>query len=164
MNKIKSIVVEGADNTGKTTLARYLSSYFGLPYIAAGPPPRRLDLIKSCCDYQWQWMLERPCVFDRITPISHQIYHNFMSSQVKDMLDEYMIKMRKKCIIIYCTKVLGESYEDYESEEDRQLVLAQQEKIMSKYEDFMVGQADIVFDGQDHHEIATKIQYWRQAS
>jgi hypothetical protein len=143
----KSLVLEGPDNSGKSTLARALSAKFKMPIIQAGPPPRRLDHLKTCCEYQVSWMMDRGCIFDRVTPISHQCYHD-VEPFIKAYLDEKILEMREYCWVIYCPARFDFTSEIYESEQEKELVIRNESLVADKYSFLMQRHVpDFVFLG-----------------
>lgn len=90
-----AIVIEGFDNSGKTTLAKSI----GLDVISAGPRPRTWRDVQRCMDEQ-QSAARLPLVMDRVTCLSHPIYTNNpdwrCSEALKEMLGTH------HCVLIYC--------------------------------------------------------------
>lgn len=94
----KSIIVEGFDCMGKSTLIDKLSEAFPLKVYQAGGPPRNKEHAIQCCRDQ----LGRSnygTIFDRVTPISNACY--------ADKLDDTTYRtaltaLCKTCIVIYC--------------------------------------------------------------
>lgn len=158
MTVTKSIIVEGLDNTGKSTLCQYLSDHLKLPLFRAGPPPLNEDLIKVCCEYQLGWMYSRPCIFDRVTPVSTHCYNPSMSHMCDYFLNS-LSAMRSLSIFIYCSKEFSETFDSYETPED--IVKARRAKVgaLYRYEMLMNYEPpDIVFNGQSPDEIIRTIE------
>ena len=144
----RSIVIEGPDNSGKSTLAKNLSKILKFPIIKAGPPPKSNSLILTCCDLQYFWMLDRPCIFDRITPISHQCY-NDLDEQCINYLNSKLYDMRPMFILIYCNVKFNFTQENYESDNDKKIVEDRYEKVIEKYRKIMLtNRAEIIFSGK----------------
>lgn len=94
------IIVEGADNSGKTTLVNDLSRRLMVPaFHAGGPPGSDAIALRLCAEQLTQ--CDSPCILDRVTPISRQIYENRMGD---DNLNQYLKRMldHKFAIVIYC--------------------------------------------------------------
>lgn len=61
------IILEGADGTGKTTLARLLETQYGFRYHHEGPPPKGVDLLRYYAHIFYTACKEtQPVVFDRL--------------------------------------------------------------------------------------------------
>lgn len=91
-----AIILEGMDNSGKSTLAKK----FGLEVVHPGPAPRTYQDEQRCLDEQNQ-SARLPIVMDRVTCISSQVY----KGKVFD--NRYMDYLRQMvetphCIIVYC--------------------------------------------------------------
>jgi hypothetical protein len=91
-----AIILEGMDNSGKSTLAKK----FGLEIVHPGPRPKTWGEEQNCLDNQLR-ECRNPIVMDRVTCISSQVYkgrlfdHAYMS-----YLDRMVFT--KCCVIIYC--------------------------------------------------------------
>ena len=95
-----AIIIEGPDNSGKTTLANRLSDKLKMPIFHAGGPPGSNELAERFCDKQYQ-LSKNPVILDRITPISRQVYENrFQEPSLMDWLVKFIEKPRN--IVVYC--------------------------------------------------------------
>ncbi len=72
MKKTPNIIIEGPDNTGKSTLADYLSEHLGLGVIASGGPPTGQDDLALRMKMQ---PLITNAIFDRHCAVSQYIYN-----------------------------------------------------------------------------------------
>ena len=99
------IILEGADNSGKSTLAKRLSEDTGLPVIHPGGPPANIaDAVVRCMEQDQLFNLstELDFIFDRVTCISDRIYrgkpeyHNIFS------LYQQAISLAKNVLVVYC--------------------------------------------------------------
>lgn len=90
------IVLEGMDNTGKTTLANKLS----FPVIHPGPAPLTLVEETKCLDDQLN-NSDKHLVMDRITCISQQIYQDKLFNY---RYMDYLRKMQEypNFTLVYC--------------------------------------------------------------
>jgi thymidylate kinase len=91
-----SIILEGMDNSGKSTLARM----FGLEVIHPGPAPKSYDEELKGLNEQ-SLRAGHSIVYDRVTCISSQVYKN------KVFDPRYMQFLRSMynvpgCVIVYC--------------------------------------------------------------
>ena len=72
MKKTPNIIIEGPDNTGKSTLADYLSEHLGLGVILSGGPPTGQDDLALRMKMQ---PLITNAIFDRHCAVSQYIYN-----------------------------------------------------------------------------------------
>lgn len=72
-----NVVLEGADNSGKTTLAKYLVTRCPtVKYFHPGGPPAGVDDEVRCIKQQTDLLRSGfPVVIDRVTPISQTIFN-----------------------------------------------------------------------------------------
>lgn len=91
-----AIIVEGFDNSGKSTLAQS----FGLDVQHPGPAPRNKWDEFKCLQAQAQ-QARLPIVMDRVTCISSQVYGGrLFEGHLKDALHEMLATQH--CVLIYC--------------------------------------------------------------
>jgi hypothetical protein len=91
-----AIIVEGFDNSGKSTLAQN----FGLEVLHPGPKPKGKWEEIRCLEEQ-QKSARLPVVLDRVTCISNQVYGDrMMEPYLKDAMDRLL--STHGCILIYC--------------------------------------------------------------
>lgn len=90
------IILEGMDNSGKSTLAKQ----FGLDILHPGPAPRTKYEELSCLQTQLE-NARKPIVQDRVTCISSQVYGRNPDFV---LLNDYLKQMvnTPHCIVIYC--------------------------------------------------------------
>jgi len=98
---MKSIIVEGYDGCGKSTLARQLGDYYQIGVHSIGGPPRdngsadrmsllQLDIITHSC-----------AIFDRITSLSRLCYEENLTENHSGSLMEDFHFAVKKCIVVW---------------------------------------------------------------
>jgi hypothetical protein len=90
-----AIILEGFDNSGKSTLAEQ----FGLPVVHPGPRPKTWEEEIICMDNQLA-DARLPIVMDRITCISSRVYKQKNAQEYYDYLQQMVDT--KCCVIIYC--------------------------------------------------------------
>jgi len=103
------IVVEGMDNTGKSTLVESLTGKFGLKYYKSPGP----DVGRA---YQMRWVEERigdsdnNIIFDRFPLISEEIYGTHLRgySNFEKEVDLYKNFKERGPLIIYCRPPMEE--------------------------------------------------------
>ena len=106
------IILEGPDNSGKTTLAKYLAWELDMPYVPSeGPEKYPGEIDERILRYN---KLQLPAIFDRYPIISHRIYwpifHQKTGLVNQDLLDEWY-KAQK--FIIYCRAEPGRGMEGH---------------------------------------------------
>jgi len=91
-----AIILEGMDNSGKSTLAKN----FGLEIVHPGPRPKTWGEEQTCLESQLR-ECRNPIVMDRVTCISSQVYsRRLFDPEYMDYLDRMV--HTKGCVIIYC--------------------------------------------------------------
>ena len=95
------IILEGPDNSGKSTLAEFLASGTGIKANHSGGP------IKSKADYQMRvatfFSTEKVYVMDRWPSISEQVYGSVMGRSYDIEFDETTIHaLARGWLFIYC--------------------------------------------------------------
>jgi adenylate kinase family enzyme len=70
-----AIILEGPDNSGKTTLAKALQSAVACKYIHAGGPPANQRGEQDCLAKQQSMFSYPDAVLDRVTCISQSVYN-----------------------------------------------------------------------------------------
>lgn len=90
------IILEGMDNSGKSTLA----AKFGFEVLHPGPAPKSWAEEQTCLEEQLE-KARLPIVQDRVTCISSQVYKNRVGDRT---YVEYMnqMLMTPHCILVYC--------------------------------------------------------------
>lgn len=90
------IILEGFDNSGKSTLAQKL----GLPVKHAGGPPKDFRQLTTNLEEQLEYC-GKPVVLDRVTCISDQVYGNKMFDLHLQAYLKQMLKC-KSSVLVYC--------------------------------------------------------------
>jgi hypothetical protein len=145
------IVVEGADNSGKTTLARKMQ----LPYFSAGPAPTTLTELSECLKDQWN-RAQVPCVQDRLTCVSQQVYSEAPESVLlQPILGDFVDQ--PGVVIVYCRppeRVLMDfsthQVKSYDTEEHIEKLIRKQHEYIKKYDDLMATVPHVLYDWTEH--------------
>jgi hypothetical protein len=145
------IILEGADNSGKTTLANKFS---GLPGYSAGPAPKD-EASEIKCLIEQMNRADRPCVQDRLTCISQQIYADrLFDTRLGTFLME-MIKM-SGVIIVYCRppeRVLMDfsthNVKSYDTEDHIKHIIDNQHRFIDRYDSLMSTIPHMLYDWTD---------------
>lgn len=138
------IIVEGADNSGKSTLAKWLSNDLKLPLIHPGGSPKtNLELIQ-CVNTQWLNSSE-DVIYDRVTCISDQMYQHHADDARKRILTlefEKMI-MLLDVHIIYCRppdsvifKFENHVKKEHDSPQFLEWLETEHENVVDRYDEF----------------------------
>jgi hypothetical protein len=145
------IVLEGADNSGKTTFA---SRFSGLPVYTAGPAPKDADAELACIIEQMNNASKR-CVQDRLTCISQQVYGNRLFDKSLGQVLVDMIKM-PRVIVVYCRppdRVLMDfsthNVKSYDTEEHLKKLLDSQHTYIERYDALMSTIPHVLYDWTD---------------
>lgn len=128
------IVLEGPDNSGKSTLASFISSELGLPIRSSEGPekyPGEID------ERVRRYDLMDDIIFDRHPCVSQEIYRQFNPSQSpvdRGLLGEFY---RKGAIFVYCADRGLDGHvtkAEYDTEEHLRRIQANHNKIVVEYE------------------------------
>lgn len=91
-----AVILEGFDNSGKSTLAKK----FGLEIVHPGPAPKTWGEEQTCLETQLR-AARLPIVMDRVTCISSQVYKGpLFDKKYMEYLDQMVYT--RHCVIIYC--------------------------------------------------------------
>lgn len=96
-----AIILEGFDNSGKSTLARKIRERYGFEVHHAGPAPKDEDHMRRCLNEQYELAKKPGVVLDRATAFSHAAYDDLVH-------DTTMIKHQAAlinepwCVVVYC--------------------------------------------------------------
>jgi phosphoribosyl-ATP pyrophosphohydrolase len=145
------IVVEGADNSGKSTLGKAIS----LPYYSAGPAPRSAEELMKCLDEQ-RARASSPCVQDRLTCISQQVYSDapesmFLQKTLEDLVEVPFV------IVVYCRPpertlmdLSTHKVKSYDTEENMEKIARYQHEYIKKYDSLMAKIPHILYDWTEY--------------
>jgi len=146
-----AIIVEGPDNSGKTTLCKLLSKELHMPVFHAGGPPASNDIALKLCREQMEF-LSHNVILDRVTPISRQVYENRfadpdLTDHLKRMLNAPM------CTVIYCRPpnerlmdMKNHQIKDHDTPEHMAYVLENLHNFIELYDRLMSGIPHIEYD------------------
>lgn len=128
-----SIIIEGHDNSGKSTLGQALASYMGLIVQESEGPPLSDDEINDRVD-RYELMQDR--LFIRHPVISNSIYGQFRPGGDPITPGRREIFYEKKHILIYCDAQRG--YEghvvkDHDTEDHQKLLELHQSELLKAY-------------------------------
>lgn len=149
-----NIILEGADNSGKTTLANALRENSSLTYFHPGGPPGSKENELACMVEQREVLYNgiSSVVMDRCTAISQQVYapETVMNQVRKAWLTDVLAT---GTLLVYCrpgTDWLMSfehfTWRDGESEEHKKLILEKQHTFIERYDAVMHGLPHIGYD------------------
>lgn len=164
-----AIIIEGPDNSGKTTLCEQLSKKLMMPVFHAGGPPASNSLALKLCAEQTEFLYQN-VILDRITPISRQIYENrFRDPELNDRLKAMLAV--PYCTLIYCRppneKLMDMSNHEvkpHDTPEHLAYVLENHHNFIELYDRMMAGIPHVIYDWTEvtHFEIFAKEIYKTQ--
>ncbi len=141
-----AIIVEGFDNSGKSTLARS----FGLEVVHPGPRPLNVTGELRCMLDQLR-NAHRPIVMDRVTSISTPCYSGHFGADYKKNLD--LILGTRHCVLIYCRPPLevimdfsNHIAKSYDDETRIKWLHDNAEAIVSRYDLYMSAFPHVKYD------------------
>lgn len=159
-----AIIVEGFDNSGKSTLA----ASFGLEVIHPGPRPRTFTEEHRCLEEQLRTASE-PHVKDRVTAISSPCYTGHLDRRYREYLDAML--STRNCVLIYCRPPI-EVIKDFSRHKPKSYDEAKQiewlqknvDKVVKNYDVWMRGFPHVVYDYTNPNRAAVQAAYDAQHS
>ena len=138
MGRRHSIIIEGPDASGKSTLAKTLSSYYGMHAFAAGPKPVDREHAEVCMMYQCAWLKNTNCIWDRFTGISNVCNLPELADEDIPMHAHYFKVAMQDAVIIMCTAENMDDHilEPYETSTDEAQILQDRIIILNNYAKF----------------------------
>jgi len=164
-----SVVLEGPDNSGKTSLARALcSAVQDCEYFHAGGPPADLEAEIRCLAHQDHLVARRVLVVDRCTSISQSVYNP------NEYLDPWRKEFRSRMItagavVVYCRpgtdwllRTQDLSWRENEPDELKQKIVRNQHTYVERYDQLMSQVQHLSYDFQDstHTLLAEKLSLY----
>jgi len=143
-----NLIVEGPDNSGKSTLVAYLSKMLGMPVIEGKGPPKSIDEINQRVISYSQY---KNVIFDRHPAISNPIYDiaRGCEPQIRsDILQEFFNKDEDK-LIIFCRGDRTLDTHQVKADEDPahvQMVEQKHRMLCDLYDAWSLHHADILFN------------------
>ncbi len=144
--KRRSIIIEGADATGKSTLATKLGEHYGIYVFRAGPKPTSAKHDEICMLYQIEWIRKTSCIWDRFTGISNVCNLPGLSMHATKMHAYYTKKAQLDATVIICTTENIEEHnrEDYETDKDLERVKIEHETVSNNYKKMAYNLAKVI--------------------
>lgn len=146
-----AIILEGFDNSGKSTLASLIS----WPTSHPGPRPKD-EVHESKCLAEQRLIVSTNVVMDRVTAISQMAYTGDMTQIRKN----YAMEMAKNSLLIYCRppieKITDFSNHEVKSYDDEKWIRYIQDNcvvIVERYDSIMSLLPHIVYDWTDESSV-----------
>lgn len=137
------IILEGADGTGKTYAANWLSFQLQIPlHHFGGPPKSKADIINRI----GKMFLNPNRIFDRCSIISEPVYGPIIRGDcffTKQEISNYLYIINKQAKIIYCRPSIQTIFSNklitklHKSQEQVDSVKKSLERIIYTYDNFM---------------------------
>jgi predicted HAD superfamily Cof-like phosphohydrolase len=139
------IVLEGPDNSGKSTLAKILSEAFNIPVKHSEGrekyPGEINERVKRYLDDP------KPIIYDR-HPVVSQLIYSLIVKNTKvddDLIDQFY---REKPIFIYCkalNRMNGHINKDYDEPEYVKLIDEKYDALTAEYDDWALNNAHLIY-------------------
>lgn len=138
------LIFEGPDNSGKSTIASYVSHELGIPLYHFGKPPKTIDELRNRIDFLL--INHDRFIFDRIPLISEQVYSILRHCNMMSILDEanthYVHLKELNPLIVYCrpsipTMLEGHKKKQYDSPEHIRSVEKRALELIERYDQVM---------------------------
>ena len=159
-----AIIVEGFDNSGKSTLA----SSFGLPIFHPGPRPKSSLEEYQCLTTQMDRARD-PVVLDRVTSISTPCY----TGQNWSVSHDWAKRMigQQSCVVIYCRPPIEKIVDfsrhvakDYDEAKHVQWLIDNAEGIVANYDLYMAQLPHLKYDYTNPDRRVVQLAYDAQIS
>lgn len=142
-----AIILEGFDNSGKSTLAKRL----GLPIIHAGGAPKTDEQLQQYLADQAKYA-DRAVVLDRVSCISHQVYgNNMLNSNLMRHLKDFT--QNDHVVLVYCrppveimTNFTSHIVKDHDSIEHLEDIMQNAQTYIDRYDGIMAYVSHVKYD------------------
>lgn len=155
------IVIEGMDNSGKSTLGEALASYLDLIVQESEGPPLSDQEINERVD-RYEQMTDR--VFVRHPVVSNAIYGKFRPEGNPITPGRTMIFYEANPLLIYCDAgdrgFEGHVVKDHDTPRHQQLLAERQQELLTEYRLWAAQHAHFIYRiGDDMDELISTIHY-----
>lgn len=156
------VVIEGMDNSGKSTLAEEMASYFGLVVQESEGPPKSDQEINDRCELYGS-MADR--LFVRHPVISNSIYGKFRDEGNPITPDRTRAFYEAKPCLIYCdagTRAFdGHILKEHDTDEHQALIQQHQEELLKEYRLWAAQHAHFVYRiGDDMQRLIATVDFY----
>ena len=159
-----AIILEGFDNSGKSTLA----ASFGLDVIHPGPRPKNFFEERRYLETQ-QDRANKAIVMDRVTSVSTPMY----SGKAMEQYVPYFQQLIRTtyCVVIYCRPSLQtimdfrtHDLKPYDTEEKMKWLQKHGPKVVRRYDDLMATVPVLMYDWENPNRVGIQMAYDAQFS
>lgn len=150
-----NIIVEGADNTGKSTLVRELAKHTGMD-VKYGEGPEKFD--GEIIQRAWRYLKMDNTIFDRHPIISQPIYGKFKPDATQ-IPPEYARQLyRTEPLMIHCYGIAGKHIrKPYDSQTHVKLIQKYDRHIRDEYRKWSDEHAHMTYRAGDPHDNVIRI-------
>lgn len=158
------IVIEGMDNSGKSTLAQTLADYMGLVVQESEGPPKSAEEINARVD---GYATMQQTLFVRHPVISNSIYGKFRPEGDPITPGRQMIFYESNPILIYCDAgdrgFDGHVLKDHDTEVHQQLIATKQAELLKEYRLWAAQHAHFVYRiGDDMDRLCATVYFFQE--
>lgn len=135
----RSVILEGPDGAGKSTLAKFLSELLGLPVIHTGGPPDSKTALEAKLE-----LCRQHGLFDRVPMISDPIYSTIAARPLYIPRHELMEELaRMNPVVVYCRGKTRRMWENisqerkaHKSPDHLKQVMVEYSQVVDLYDEF----------------------------
>lgn len=160
------IVIEGMDNSGKSTLARAMADYMSLAVQESEGPPRSPKEINERVDKYARMgdthlFVRHPCISDPIYASGREGGQTWITP------DRIRLFYNFKAILIYCDAgdrgFDGHEVKDHDTPEHMAMILEKRHQLLQLYRLWAAEHAHFVYRiGDDMERLSTIVQFFKQ--
>lgn len=155
------VIVEGMDNTGKSTLVQLLAEEFKLCKVATYCKPKSLEMIH---DYDfWLNLSPQPVIMDRHPAISDLIYGESLRG-MSYISEKESLAWAKDHLIIYCRPDLDKIQETFDERPQMRGVKENLLRLLTFYETYMEVVNHVLYDHNNLDEVKHAVREYLQSS
>lgn len=152
-----NIVVEGPDNSGKSTLVDKLSHVLNMRVLHSDGPVKQQEEMHSRC---LAYLNATDTIFDRHCIVSERIYGMMRGHVMLDPVLEGMFYDDQQHLIIYCRNTRGLSshvMKQHDTQQHLTLVSSRHKQICDLYDKWALRHAHLMYRIGDDTKLITKI-------
>lgn len=165
----RAIILEGPDESGKSTLAEQLGQLTGYPTISIGPKPLTAEQARSFCR-SFVSNANKAVIMDRCTPISELVYRSQLGGgllrEMELLAYLYDAHQRARPVFVLCRPTvlpMPEAKHDYDSPELVERLRKTQDTIREAYDTLFCLMEKMGYDVRVYvHEVTTPEQLLKE--
>jgi len=144
LEKSRSIILVGFNQTGKSTLGFWLSDNLSLPYYHSGPAPKNTERVIENCKVQLD-LIKTGHVLDRFTPLCNPAYNEVLIDE-STCMDKITGLVSQKAHIIFCDTTSKPINKSKYTEEHFERICNHNKSIRENYKHALKGKPHIKYD------------------